>query len=265
MYWDEIKTNEMSMGQIMRMAIKIFKENAKAIIIATFIIFIPINIANALIPLTKAMDNLFMLIPKETNIDYALLDLSAISTYSMELLKWATISMGIQQLFGCIAVMSVAFISYQFIEGNRLDYKFTLEEAFQKWFMAVITILLSTFISIGLYFFLIIPSLIFMIYTNFMLYIVIIKKQKGIAALAYSFKVVKHRFWKTTFRIIGISILQFTMSFIIANIFYYLTPTPIVNFIIDSINIFVSIFFWIVQTIWFLNYDSVEPGKRNVR
>lgn len=265
MYWDEIKTNEMSIAQIIYMAVKIFKENAKAIIISTLIIFIPINIANALIPLAEAMNNLSVLIPKGTNIDYALLDLSAISASSMELVKWASISTGIQQLFGCIAIMSVAFISYQFIEGNKLDYKFTLQEAFEKWFPAVITILLSTFISIGLYFFLVIPSLIFMVYTNFMLYVVIIKKQKGIAALAYSFKIIQHRFWKTMFRIIGISILQFVISFVISSIFYYLPISPIVSFIIDCINIFVAMFFWVVQTIWFLNYDSVEPGKKNMK
>lgn len=261
MYQDEIKNTEMSIIQLIRMTGKIFKENANAIIIVTLIIFIPINIATSLIPLNEAQSNLNSLIPDGEALNNSLLNFSSIFNATMEFLKWSVTSLAIQQFFGCIAIMAIAFITYQFIEGNKIDYKVALEEAFTKWPKAVWTIIISSIIMVWLYIMLIIPAIIFAIYTNFMLYVIVIKKQKGIEALKYSYKIVKHRFWRTLSKLIFITLLQIFINSMLSQLFYYVIPNTFTYFVFGCLTTFITMFFWILQTIWFLNYDCVEPEK----
>ncbi len=260
MYLDEIKKSEMSITEVISMAINIFKQNIKSIILITLIIFIPINIAGALIPIDEVLNNLKLLMPE--GMDYTLLDFTLIQETMTEFTRWTTIYAGLQQFFGALAVMGVAFIVYKFIDGDKINYKVALEESFSRWVPAIWTILLSSIIMIGLCFFIFIPALIFGVYINFMLYVVIIKKQKGTLALSYSFKLIKGRFFRTLGRLIIIFIIQYTINITIILMFGFLPSNLVVSVILSTLNTFVAMFFWVVQTIWFLNYDSVKTVRK---
>lgn len=255
--WNIIKTNEMSIGQILNMTMNIFKQNFKAILIASLIIFVPINIAISLMPIGQALDEIAIAL-NQLNVDSAPETFVLLSSAMMNYVKWNLLSVILTQIFGCLATMAVAFIAYQFIDGNKLDYKLSLEQAFSKWLPAIWTVILSSLIMICLYFFMIIPALIFAIYANFMIYAVIIENQKGLGAIKYSFNLVKGRFWKTVGKLITIFIIQYVVIYIIATIFSFMGANIIVIFLSNCINTIVNSFFCVFQAIWFLNYMSVK-------
>lgn len=255
MYWDEIKSKPMSISQILSMSLKIFKLNIKTISIIALFIFIPINIANMLIPLNEIMDSIYEISPNIVQGNYDLTDLSILNQMSIEFMKWSFIKEGINEIFGCIAIMAVAFNSYQFIDGKKADFKSCIEKSFSKWGFAIITILVYSAIMCVLYIFLVIPALVFAVYANFMIYCVIIKNQKGLKAILYSVDIVKHRFWKTLLRVIVISLIQLIVNYFIANIMYIFGTNLIVQFVISCMFTVVNSFLWVFQTLWFLNWD----------
>lgn len=257
--YDEIKTKQMSIIEIFKIALSIFKNNIKSIFLITFIIFIPINIVNVIIPLDTILTEIQDLAFKVESLNYDVTTLEILSNTILEFAKWNLIKFSINQFFGCLAIMAVALITYQTVNGKSIDYKSSLEEAFSTWLPAIVTILLSTIITMILYFFMIIPALIFSVYANFIVYVVILKKQKSLSAIKYSMEIVKFRFLKTAARIIIIFILQFTLTLLFTSIFYY--PSIIVDFIINCLNTCVIMFFWVFDTIWFLNYDFFRPNK----
>lgn len=280
MLWNEITNKEMSIAQLIRMALKIFKENKKAILMVTFIIFIPINISVALIPLEESVNRLNQVIPQiytVTDYNYLMNNLSTLIQPLIECYKWLGSIYLIETLFGCIAIMGVGFITYQFIEGNRLDYKFAIEEVFPKWLYAMVTIFCSWVLLIIIYVITAIPIvispvfvflsfialLLFIVYTNFMLYAVVIRGKVGFAALRYSFDMIKGRFWRTVGKLIVIGSIHMAWSMIISSAFINVQSNEIITFIKSCMMIVVSSFFWVVQTIWFLNYEATIKKLEN--
>lgn len=259
MYWEQIKSHKMSIIQILKMTIKLFRDNLKAILISSLIIFIPINIAISLIPIKEISEELISVYNQIVSSKGTAVDTTGIMILANETLvnytKWNLIAMCITQLFGSIAVMTTALITYQFIDGNKLDYKSSLEGAFAKWFKAAITLILASFIMMGLSIFMVIPALIFAVYANFIVYVVILKNQSGMRAISYSFRLVRTRFFRTLGIIILIYILQYTSNYIIVSLFYYISSNTIITFIVNCLSTIVGSFFWVFQTIWFLNYD----------
>lgn len=255
--YDEISSKEMSFIKILQMAVDILKTNFKSILLITLIIFIPINIVNSIIPLETILNEIYDLIDNTSDFDVVTLEI--LRDTILRFSKWNLVKFAVNQFFGCLAIMAIASIVYKNINKEDINYKVSLEEAFARWLPAAITILLSTSITIMFYCFMLIPALIFLVYTNFIVYIVVLKKQKGLQAIKYNINIVKFRFFKTALRIILISISKFILTCLFASLIFYLNFTS--SFIINCLNTLISMFFWIVQTIWFLNYDYVQPSK----
>lgn len=263
--WNEINAGEMKITQILKMTTKIFNANLKSILFATLIIFIPINLAVSIMPFDTISTNLANLMENADPNDYLSIINIAGSNEMTEYLKWGLSSALIQEIFGMIATMAVITISYNYIKGNTVDHKLALEEAFSKFFPAFITLILSWLMLLGFYLMLIIPALIVSVYITFMFYVIVIKNLKGFSALSYSIKLVKGHFWKSTFMIFFMWILRSSIVYMILCVFILLPVNTVTNFLSNCLSSVVSSFFWIFQTIWFLNYDSLLEKNTSIQ
>jgi len=259
--WNEIKAGKMSVSQMLKMSLKIFNANYKAILLATLIIFIPINLATALMPFDTISQNLLNLMSNSNPNDYLSLVNIAQSQEMADYLKWGLSSVLIQEIFGTIAIIAVITIAYRYIDGNTLDHKFALEEAFSKFFPALLTLIVAGLLLFGLYLLFIFPALIASVYINFMLYAVAVKNLKGASALAYSIKITKGHFWRCTFIMLLMWFLRFSIVYMVLCVFILLPVNFVTDFLLSCVHSAVSSFFWVFQTIWFLNYSSIFESK----
>jgi ABC-type Fe3+ transport system permease subunit len=236
---DIITNNQMSIYEIISRAKRIYSENFNAILYIILIIYIPINIVLALIPVE----------------DYT------------ELNTYLRVFQMLEGLIGIIATMAIAFIVKHHVEGKKIGHKEALKESMQKWLAA-----LGTSIIMGIFLFLlalllIIPAIIFYVYWIFAIYVVLFYNKVGKKALDYSKEIVKGRWWTVFGYSLIFSIIGFLLAFMIG-LFEAFIPSSLDMYskftfliIIYTVIDIVLAYMTVVLTIFFLNFDATKKKE----
>jgi hypothetical protein len=233
-------TNTLTIKQILLYSWKIYKNNFLLICTIIIIVYLPINIALSFIPQG---------------------DLSENTGQFMHHLRYRTY---IEGLFGIISVIAIAFINKSVIDKHSLNIKSIFKKSISKWPAAVGTqILLSLWV--GLYFLLIIPGIIYLIYWIFAFYVAIFKGVYFKEAMNYSKKIVKGRWPEVFFYSLVFGLLfvltAFLCGVVVAIPKVILGNNILLTLISNTAGKIATSYFVIVFVIFFINFDNTKEEK----
>ncbi|QQG46128.1 MAG: hypothetical protein HYY55_04175 [Candidatus Niyogibacteria bacterium] len=233
----EIYNKEYTIGKILSESWKKFKENFQLILLITLVVYIPVNIILAFIPIDALME------------------------------QWGTlrgfkIYMKVIQIFegliGIIASMAIAYIIKSKIDGQTISFGQALKKSMSRWPAAIGTNILFGIFLLGLTLLLIIPGIIYYVYWSFVLYIVVLQDKSGKSALDYSKAIVKGRWWKVAGYSLVFGLLGLIVG-VIAGVPYWFLPDNFATSIAtDTLIDVVYSFFTVVSIIFFINFDSTK-------
>lgn len=233
----EIYNKEYSIGKILSESWRKFKENFRLILLITLIIYIPINIIVAFIPINTLMEQKGIL--------------QGFRTY-MEVI------LALEGLIGIIATMAIAYAIKNKIDGRSISIGEALKKSFSRWGAAIGTNIILGIFLWGLTLLLIIPGIIYYVYWLFVLYVVILQDKSGKSALDYSKTIVKGRWWKVA----GYSLVFWILSLIVGIIagasYWFLSNNFLTSIAIGTLINVVLSFFIVVFTIFFINFDGTK-------
>lgn len=168
-------------------------------------------------------------------------------------------------MFGILATIAIALVIKSSIEHKHISWIESLKLATNKWPKVIATVLLAGLLTMLLFLLLIVPGIIFMIYWQFIIYVVIFSDKWGSEALDYSKTIVKKRWWKT----FGFALVIFLASMLWAVIIgsiggffagFFSVIIPKAEFIVllvgKSIWAVTYAFFSVLPVIWYLSWDS---------
>jgi len=230
----------LSIIKILQTSWGMYKNNFLLISLFTFIAYFPIN----LILFSKTTPSLF-----EEPAQYY---------------KHFQFNAALELILGIITTIAIAFVVKSIIEKQSLSFGTILKKTATKWPAVVGTKILMN-LWVGLYFLLIIPGIMFMIYWLFAIYAVIFKKIYFKEAMDYSKNIVRGR-WGIVFLysiiFTGLYILSagiFGALFSITDI-YFIDNLFITALSDTCVNILLS-FYSVVFVIFFINFDKTKKEK----
>lgn len=235
--FERIKHTELSIGEVISLSWSIFKQNFRLITLMLLLIYIPIAIY---IP-TGLLD-IVMDLAQGVNVDTAMGDF-----LSFFLLVG---------IVSTIVMMIVIYLTENTIKGEPVMLGSLLSKSLHRFFPLFVTVLLQGIILAIALLLLVIPAIILGTFFVFVPHAVILRKRIGIGALKYS-KYVVTGYWGYIF-----------LTFLLINI-----VDGGIQRLIEGINSgyagviffalitsFVTMFFYIMKTVLFLNMDYIKES-----
>ena len=230
----EIYQKQFSIGKILSESWKRFTENFQLILIITLIVYIPINIILAFVPIGESLEN-------------------------FKLFYW--IIQIHEGLIGIIATMAIAYAIKNKIDGKSISIGEALKKSLSRWGAAIGTNIILGIFLLGLTLLLIVPGIIFDVYWIFVIFVVILNDKSGKDALDHSKKIVKGRWWT----VVGYSIVFGILGFIVLMIgvvpFWFLPENFLTSIATATLIDIIVSFFTVVSTIFFINFDSTKKTE----
>lgn len=233
----EIYNKEYTIGKILSESWRKFKENFRLILLITLIVYIPINIILAFIPIDTLMEQQGTL--------------QGFRIY-MKVIQI------LEGLIGIIATMAIAYAIKNKIDGKSIGIGEALKKSFSRWGAAIGTNIILGIFLLGLTLLLIIPGIIYYVYWSFVLYVVILQNKSGKSALDYSKTIVKGRWWKVAGYSLVFGILSLIVGIIAGAPYWFLPDNFLTSIATDTLIDVVSSFFTVVSIIFFINFDGTK-------
>lgn len=251
---DKIKKDSLAFGEMILLSWKILKSNKISLLLVTLLIFIPINIVTEIVSgyITNITQNIDLQALANSE---ALFRQFVSSKEYYALYIYELVFLGIQIFFVPFGVMATAKIACDSIYGGKADHKVALMKSFSKCgIMFLTTIIYAVGLTLGMFAF-IVPAIFLSMRWYFYLYSIALDDQKFMGALGKSSNLVKER-WFSTFRYaVLIFLLHFGISIMIQMFFIVGGYHFVLGVITRTMLSFVSVFFYIVTTVWYLHWD----------
>ncbi len=235
----DIYTKEYLMENILSHAWSLFKDNFRVILLITLIIYIPINLVLALIPLEEMAETQS---PMESFQSYMRI---------MQILEG---------LIGIIATMAIAHVVKNSIDGKAIPLGVALNKSMTTWVTAVKTNFISGLYLLGLTLLLIVPGVIYYVYWSFALLVATFHGKSGKSAMDYSKAMVKGRWWRVAIYSFVFGLLSIITG-LIAGAPLWFFPEGI-NVVADvTMSTLIDIiyaYFTVVTVVFFINFDSTK-------
>lgn len=244
----------------------IFRENAAAVIAIALLIAIPASIIHLLADQAFSVPGMNdpSLSPEE-QVDYVSSHFAQIM-YSFLILFLVEIALA---FIGLLSSMAIAYYVRSCIDGKKTGILDAYSKALGRWPAAIWTQIVLGILLIFLFILLIIPGIIYLIYWIFAIYAVALSDKSGKAALDYSKKIVKNRWWTVFGYNMLYAILGFLLSLPIIFVFgvlRWMLGDPVSGLVIDlADNAFFSAigsFFAVAQVVFYLNLESTMQDAK---
>lgn len=230
----KIKSQEFGVGDLLCEGWRIYRSNFKEILIVILCVYIPINIIFAFFPADSIL--------QESGRNGLGLK---IYNYIVNLLEF---------IIGIIAIMGIAKITENAIEGQSLVWSDAIKYALSKWGNAIGTGLLSGLILFGLTLLFFIPGIIYSLYYTFWIFAVTLRDRSGKEALDYSKNLVKGQWWN----VFGIQLVLGLIAMVAQLVIYpinLISKNPIFGILPNTLSDIIGSFFTITSVLFFLNND----------
>ncbi len=256
---DNIRTKKLKLTEMVNLSSYIFRENFIAIVYITLLVFFPINILSTII------NNKAAAIMNTLNIESLLTDMDLMAKFVatpqyQQMAIYQFIGFLLQLFFVPIGTMAAAKLAEQYCYGRKIRYKEAILDAVSKGPVLIFTsILYAVLISLGTLAFLI-PGLILMLFWFFYVYAIILRDQKGFSAFRYSTSLIKGNILGSIGMIIAIYFMNYGFNIIINYIFSWGYQIFAVQVLASTLSSLVSIYFFVITAVWFMNRDAVVYG-----
>jgi hypothetical protein len=243
----DLFTREYNLGDLLSLAWKLFSENFKTILIVTLIIYVPITLISV-----------FSVTATPT-----LADGNLVSFWGGVFTVNFTIVLILITLAGVLVPLAIAVIIRKQLDGQLIDYQAALKQAVTRWLPGLATTLLMGLFLFGLFFLLIIPSIIFGVYWAFASYAVILNNKSGLAALKYSKRVVQGRWWRVLGYLIVFGLIAGMLSWAINTPLASFANNPVIYFISSLLSDIAFSFVVVASVLLFLNLEATKIPTSN--
>jgi hypothetical protein len=165
---------------------------------------------------------------------------------------------GLIFVLGVIAINKITALA---AANQEIRLKDIYSFSFRKFFPYLGTSIITMIFLIVLFILLIVPGIIFAVFWSFALFTVVLKDKFGIHALKESKAVVQGRWWE----IVGMMIVFVLIIAVVQlpiNLVFAFTPTSSFLFVFlhNLLSSIVNVFFYVLLTIWFINYDMFRKS-----
>lgn len=254
-----ISSKEYTITEILSRGWKLFNENFKLLATLVLVICLPFNIISFMITGQNSLESEFNVeeffteneITAETSFEefFAIMD-SYDPPRSQQALGL------IKGLLSILVTMAIAFAIKTRLDGKTIEWKTALKKSLSRLLPAIGTSVLETIFLIGLFLLLIIPGIIYAFYWMFAIYAVILKDQAGKDALNYSKSIVKGRWWKILWYCLVIGLCALVAFAGVGLVYGLIAGIPYTGILFDTVIDLVVVFFMVVSTVFFLNFDA---------
>ena len=238
-----IKLNKLGPVDLLVEGWRIFASRFKDILIVALLVYIPINVVEAFIPidaLTKQYGN------------------NGLKIYNI-------IDRSLQGFVGIVAIIAIASIVETTVDGNALGWQSALKKALSLWGQAIGTTIIAAILLSLLTLLFVVPGVIYGIYWFFWVYAVALRNRTAKAALDYSKSVVKGQWWDIFWSLFAFGLLAGIVGLILAWLPGMISTAEPAGFIGASIADVAGAYFTIVYTLFFLNNDYVHRPRQERR
>lgn len=226
-------SKEYSVREILTLAWRIYKENFKAILYITLIVYIPLNFILSLLPTTDQIS------PGDPKSFLRLLEV-------------------LEGLLGIIATLAIAYLVKARSENESLNFKQALNKALERFLPALGTNILMGILLLLLFLLLIVPGVIFSVYWAFSTYVVAFKNLAFMKALNYSKSLVFGRWWRTLNISAILTILAIVISLVLSLPAQSLPNNFITTTFWKTVIDIISAYFTVAYVIFYLNWDKTK-------
>ena len=231
----EIYQTEYSLAKMISEGVRIFKDIWQLILIIVLAVYIPVRTVL-----------FFTLTPEESKLGETL---------------FSSLTGVIEGFFGIIAVMAVMYAAKSRIDNQEVGFKQCLKKSLSRTPAAIYTNIILTIFLIGLFLLFIVPGIIYSVYWSFVLYAVVLCSKSGLGALAHSKSIVQGRWWTVLWYSLVLGILSLLMYIVVGFLSFFLPAHFLFEIIAQAAADIVSMFFVVVFTIFFINFESTREEK----
>ncbi|HCT65437.1 MAG TPA: hypothetical protein DIC60_09285 [Lachnospiraceae bacterium] len=255
---DDIRKKELGIFEIFAMARGIFRANLNSIIKVCVFIGIPINILLSFVVILATN------IGKSINFDVITSDPSKMEQFILspqgrKMVVYYIIVFMIQSMMIPLITMAVARITKNYATEKAAKSSEAMLEAFSKGYVLIGAALISEMVIWGGMIF-IIPGLIFMVNLYFYVYAIVLDDKGIFESLSYSTSLVRGYFLKTAIAVVIIYCLDFSISFLVINLFPGEEVTMITELMLRFITNIIDCYFVVAITIFYINRQAVKEG-----
>jgi hypothetical protein len=168
-------------------------------------------------------------------------------------------------IFNFILNLSIAIITEKVIDQKDVSWLSAIKDASSKWGRALLTIILTSLILLGLSLLLVIPGFIYSVYYTFIMPVIALRGFFGKEALDYSKKLVEGQWWRVFGIQIVLSIILGIISMVInvpigliSEKFHAVNFSNAASYFLGSL---IGIAFSIMNTVLFLNNEFVYNNR----
>ena len=255
---EAINRKELNLIQVLSMALTLFGQNIRWVLIIVVILFFPISILNVLI------------MEKLNQSAQALVDLGKsgvlnnMPIYMDALLgffKMHMLQLVVFLFLEPVGVISVGKIVKNGIVKEEASLSQVLGEAMNCLGIVVLTgIPYLVLFMLGSFLF-VLPGIYLAFIWIFYVYGIGLSEKRGWSALEYSRALVKGRFWKTVGYVLVIFIIAASWNWMLSGIYFLLPEHVATDILYNTLSYIVSSFSFMAMTILFLNREAVVLGK----
>lgn len=234
----KIKSERLSIMELFREGWELYRANIKLIFLFTLLVFIPVNIILAFIPI----NDLIREDGRTGMIFKIILDLY-------------------QMLLSLIATIGIAMIVERSLQEIPFTWNDLLKQVLSKLPTTIGTGIFMGLILSILSLLLLFPAVIWSVYYSFTFYVVALRNIGGKKALNYSKNLVKGQWWRVLWVNLIIMIGELFI-FMISHNFHLISGNRFYHFILSIIVDTLSAFFLVVSTVYFLNNDHLKKSPQ---
>jgi len=214
----DIRTQQLSLGNILSLGWSIYQKYFVNILIVTLIANIPLNIAQEVITVPI--------------INYILVT-----------------------IFGVPWTMAVVFITERAVNNETMSFGDALRRSVDRWVSGVGTNIVAAIILLLLFLLLIVPGIIWAIYYTFSNQVVALRNKDGKPALDYSKALVQGQWGRVFGTGFILTLIAGGLYFGITYILGLLSTSPVINVVATTLGDITAAFTTVAITVLFLNLD----------
>ena len=218
MTFSDIRTQQLSLSNVLSLGWSIYQKHFANILIVTLIVNIPLNIALE-----------FITVPLVNNI--------------------------LITIFSVLSTMAVVFIAERAANDETLSFGDALSRSVNRWASGIGTSLLAGIILFLLFLLLIVPGIIWAVYYTFAVQVVALRNEGGKSALDYSKALVQGQWGRVFGTGFVLSLIAFALAFGIGYVFGLLSTSPVLSVVATTLGDIVTAFTTVAITVLFLNLD----------
>ncbi len=232
----DIFATRFGLGRVIAAGWNLFRIHFMSILRIFVLVYIPINIALAAVPVDALIEEHGM---RGFRLYMRLIQLT-------------------EFFFGVIATMALARLVEASLVGQPISWGKALRHALSRWGSSIGTGLLGGLIILGMLLLLIVPGIIWSLYYSLVVYVVALRGFSGKRALDYSKSIVKGQWWRVFGYLCAIEIMTLLAGFLVSIPNFFLPDHRIFDIAFNTVGDIVSALFLCMTIVFFINNDYMR-------